>query len=236
MPESKDSINRPLTQYKCKRIDDDAARSTINSELSALSRAFKLALRARKVRQIPPIDRFGQLNNARTGFFGEKAFQEVCAKLLPHWRPPIEFSYYTGWRVRSEVLTLTWAQVELKAKIVRLETGTTKNREGRVFPFATYPQVEELLTRQRLATRALEKDRGSIIPWVFHRDGRRLADYKRAWKTACEGAGHQTEAVYRRYAITNEQDLAEGIAKLARLHGEAPGRSTLGAHSVGGAG
>ena len=29
--------------------------------------------------------------------------------------------------------------------------------------------------------------------------------------------GHKTEAVYRRYAIVCEQDLAEGVEKLARL-------------------
>jgi hypothetical protein len=30
--------------------------------------------------------------------------------------------------------------------------------------------------------------------------------------------GHKTEAVYRRYAIVSEGDLAEGVAKLATLH------------------
>ena len=30
--------------------------------------------------------------------------------------------------------------------------------------------------------------------------------------------GHKTEAVYRRYAIVSEGDLAEGVAKLARLY------------------
>ena len=30
--------------------------------------------------------------------------------------------------------------------------------------------------------------------------------------------GHKTEAVYRRYAIVAERDLAEGVARLAALH------------------
>lgn len=30
--------------------------------------------------------------------------------------------------------------------------------------------------------------------------------------------GHKTEAIYRRYAIVAEQDLAEGVATLAALH------------------
>ena len=34
--------------------------------------------------------------------------------------------------------------------------------------------------------------------------------------------GHKTEAVYRRYAIVAEADLAEGVAKLAELHQRRP--------------
>ena len=146
-----------------------------------------------------------KLHNARTGFFEEREFREVLAKLSEHWRPPIEFGYYTGWRVRSEVLTLTWAQVDLEAKIVRLDPGTTKNREGRVFPFTTYPQLDEVLACQRAATHTLEKDRGSIIPWVFHRRGQRLMDYKHAWTKACVAAGHPGMLVHdlRRTAVRN---------------------------------
>jgi hypothetical protein len=30
--------------------------------------------------------------------------------------------------------------------------------------------------------------------------------------------GHKTESMFRRYAITNEADLSDGLAKLALLH------------------
>lgn len=32
--------------------------------------------------------------------------------------------------------------------------------------------------------------------------------------------GHETEAIYQRYAITTEKDLAEGVAKLATLNAQ----------------
>jgi integrase len=45
-----------------------------------------------------------------------------------------ERSWLTGWRIPSEVLTLQWRQVDFTAGQVRLDPGTTKNNEGRVFP------------------------------------------------------------------------------------------------------
>jgi integrase len=44
----------------------------------------------------------------------------------------VEFAYITGWRIPSEVLKLEWPQVDLENGTVRLDPGTTKNREGRV--------------------------------------------------------------------------------------------------------
>ena len=59
-------------------------------------------------------------------------------KYLPEEiRPVAKFAYITGWRVKSEVLTREWRHVDLKAGEIRLEPGTTKNREGRTFPFTS---------------------------------------------------------------------------------------------------
>lgn len=41
--------------------------------------------------------------------------------------------------------------------------------------------------------------------------------------------GHKIESVYQRYAIGAEQDLREGVAKLADQHAS---RGTLGAHQA----
>jgi integrase len=39
-------------------------------------------------------------------------------------------AYYTGW-CQPEILGLTWNRVNLRARTVRLDPGTTKNQEGR---------------------------------------------------------------------------------------------------------
>jgi len=98
-------------------------------------------------------------------------------------------SYITGWRVRSEVLTLQWRQVDFKAGLVRLDPGTTKNLEGRVFVMT--PELRATLEAQLAATEALQRETGAVIPWVLHRTkrGRQLKGFRRAWVQACLDAG-----------------------------------------------
>jgi integrase len=50
----------------------------------------------------------------------------VRAHLPEALRGPATFAYLTGWRVPSEVLTLTWKQVDFRAGVVRLEPGMAK--------------------------------------------------------------------------------------------------------------
>ncbi|QOJ37074.1 MAG: tyrosine-type recombinase/integrase [Nitrospira sp.] len=59
------------------------------------------------------------------------------------------FAYHTGWRIRSEVIPLTWRQVDLHSGIVRLEPGTTKNDEGRQVPFGHLEELDPIMWQQR---------------------------------------------------------------------------------------
>ncbi len=101
-------------------------------------------------------------------------------------RPVAGFAYITGWR-SSEILGLTWRQVDFQAGTVRLEPGTTKNRDGRTFPFT--PELRALLETQRAATTATSAKTGRIIPHVFHRNGRAIRSFYGAWRSACKTAG-----------------------------------------------
>ena len=69
----------------------------------------------------------------------------------------VTFAYVTGWRVPSEVLTMTWNRVDFQAGTVRLEPGTTKNDEARVFFLA--PELKACLEAQRAATDAQQSRR-----------------------------------------------------------------------------
>ena len=70
-------------------------------------------------------------NNVRKGFFEPDQFRSVWNQLPVHMQPIVGFAFITGWRTPSEILTLEWRQVDMKAGEVRLDAGTTKNGEGR---------------------------------------------------------------------------------------------------------
>jgi len=117
-----------------------ASNGEINRELRALKRMFRLALQAGKLLAVPHIPMLKE-NNVRTGFFERDQFEAVRRHLPEYTRPIVTFAYYTGWRIDSEVLTLQWRQIDEAAGTVRLDAGTTKNDEGRVF---VYGLIEEL--------------------------------------------------------------------------------------------
>ena len=172
--------------YIAARQADKASAATIRYELSILRRGFTLAYQARLLPQRPFIPSL-EVRNTRSGFFEEKELRGVLKRLPAELRPVVEFAYLTGWR-RGEVFSLEWRQVDFQAGMVRLEPGTTKNDEGRTFPFGAIPALALLLKAQRDYTTAVEREKQRIIPYVFHRRGRRILCLRDAWADACEKA------------------------------------------------
>jgi len=234
-----------VASFARKRLDAGASNAEVNRELAVLKRAFTLAIRAGLLLQRPHIQMLTE-DNTRRGFFEPGQFESVRAHLPAALRPVVEFAYRTGWRVKSEVLPLEWRQVDFPGRVVRLDPGTTKNKDGRSFPFTA---ALEALLRDRLAEHDRLKAQGRIVPLVFHRNGSRIRDFRGAWKTACMKAGvpggilhdfrrtavrnleragvprssamamvgHKTEAIYRRYAIVDAGALRDAAARIDQL-------------------
>jgi integrase len=166
-----------------RRQSQGASNGEINRELAAIRRCFTLAVETGWMAHTPHIPMLKE-NNARRGFFEPDHFESVLKHLPEHVQAVARFAYVTGWR-RSEVLSLTWPQVDFESRTVRLYTS--KNDQGRVFPFTR--ELEGVLRQQRQKTDAL-KQKGIITPWVFnHRDGKPIAEFRRSWRTACRKAG-----------------------------------------------
>jgi len=132
-----------------------------------------------------------KLNNTRNGFFEIEEFQPVLRYLPEEIKPVAITAYVTGWRVKSEILTRQRSHLDLKKGWLRLEPGETKNDQGRNFPLT--PMLREaLLEEQVRKTEALRRE-GIITPWLFHRRGKPIKNFRRSWITACIKAGLGTE-------------------------------------------
>ena len=71
---------------------------------------------------------------------------------------------------------LKWNQVNLKDGIVRLEPGETKNGKGRTLFLE--PELLDLL-------KDLHRNRRLDCQLVFHKDGVKIGDFRKSWKSAC---------------------------------------------------
>ena len=232
-----------VVRYADLRLKEGSAPATVNRELAALRRAYRLAILQGLLLTAPPIRTLRE-NNVRTGFLEGEQVEAVCRYLPEVEADLVRFCHVTGWRNRKEAFPLTWPQVDWPGELLRLEPGTTKNSEGRAFPLI--PELRMILERRLEYTRRCERAQGRIIPWVFHRSGRRIKSMDKSWRSACRRSGlagrlphdlrrsavrnleragvsrsvamkmtgHKTESVYRRYAIVSESDLREAGQKL----------------------
>jgi len=238
---------RDIATYKANRQADGLTNGSINRELAALKRMFNLALENGNIIRKPHIEMLEE-NNVRQGFFEWSDFESIRTRLPEYLQPPMTFAYLTGWRVRSEVLALSWSNVDFKAGTVRLEPGTTKNKDGRVIYMT--PELKSLLEAQRDQTMTIQRKSHQIISLVFHNEGQPICNYYKAWHNACREAGlfgkiphdfrrtavrnmvragipervamqmtgHKTRSVFDRYHIVSEGDLKEAAQKLSEAH------------------
>jgi integrase len=139
----------------------------VNRELTVLKRMFSLAVQAGKLLRKPHFPMLRE-NNVRAGFFEREQYLAVQKHLPTSMQPVVTFAYVTGWRINSEVLQLQWRQVDLKLSEVRLDPGTTKNLEGRVFYLTS--ELKDLLKAQRKAADRIQRRKGMIVPHVFFHD------------------------------------------------------------------
>ena len=169
-----------VKSYIEKRMEQGFSNASINRELSALKRMFHLGARCTppKVRQVPFIPMLKE-SNVRKGFFEHDEYIGLKNTLPDDLKPIVTFAYHSGWR-KGEIMGLTWDKVDLKQGIVRLNPGETKNDEGR-----TFYMNEEVWKEMR----TLHSKRRIGCPFVFHRNGHPVRDFRDSWDSACIRAG-----------------------------------------------
>jgi len=228
-------ISKPsVAEYFEHRLVEGAARGTVCYEIRILGAAFGVAV-DNELLAVRPVFKLPALRNARSGFFEDGDFAALVLELPTYIRPVVRFLRLTGWR-KSEALRLTWDQVDWEGHLMRLYATQTKGGDARVFPFGRAPELKELLEERwaqrdrlfvfhrcgaridsfrRVWTRACKK--AGLEGRLVH-DLRRTAarDFRR--RGVSEGeimklCGWKTRAMFDRYNIIDEADLAEAVAK-----------------------
>lgn len=227
-----------LNRYVDHRQQEGAKNATINRELAALKRMFHLGHAATppKLLYSPKFPKLAE-DNVRKGFLEDEQYEKLLESCSELWfQALVEAGCTYGWRV-GELLKLRVGQVDLVNRVIRLEPGTTKNKDGREVTM-TEPvrdlfvqcaggksPVDYLFTRpngKRVADfrGTWEKARSAVgMPNLLFHDLRRIAarNFRRAG--IAEGVimkigGWRTRSVFERYAIVSHSDVRDALEKL----------------------
>jgi integrase len=150
----------------------------------------------------------------------------------------LETGYNYGWRV-SELLNLRVGQIDLVARTIRLDPGTTKNQEGREVTIESGTLLQ--LLRHCVEGKRPEEQ-------VFTRGDKPVRDFRKSWQNLCTAAGvptllfhdlrrtaarnlraagvpeeiimriagWKTSSVFKRYAIVDKSDIRTALQQLER--------------------
>jgi integrase len=167
-------------------------------------------------------------NNVRERILTQDEFERLLLACPEHLAPVVITAYFLPMRF-SEIVKLTWDELDIERGFIRLPPERTKTRVGR--PVYLHPRVVEML---RSIPRGLHTNR------VFLREGQPFNVVKRSFKTACKKAeiqdfcfhdlrhcainnlrlagndyfkimamsGHKTMSVFKRYNLVTEEELS----------------------------
>lgn len=169
-----------IARYVDARQRQGAKNATINRELAALKRMFRLGHQATpaKVQRMPAFPHLSE-NNVRKGFLDDAQYRTLVDGAELWFRALVECGRTYGWRV-SELLNLGVEQVDLAQRVIRLEPGTTKNTDGREV-FMT-EAVYAMLTACIMGKQGGHK--------VFTRsNGKPVRSFRGTWEKECTRAG-----------------------------------------------
>jgi integrase len=165
--------------YKRTRKDEGRSEVTSNRELACLKNLFTMAMKWGKASENPVKQvRLFREDNGRTRFLTEE--EEAC--LLEHCRAELRSIMiavlHTGFR-KSELLSLTWSNVDFRHRLITVEAAYAKNGEARSVPMTS------MLT-ETLKTFRINGD--PVAPVFRARDGSWYRDISTAFATAVRRA------------------------------------------------
>lgn len=165
-----DQVHERIEEYTNKRLEEGAKPGTINRELAALRRGFRLAIKHKRIAVMPMFEFFNEEEYVRTGFPEPEEIEGIIGELPDQLKPVVRFLSITGWRL-GEGLNLEWRNIDSKAGEIRIERSQTKTRKVRTYPFNESPELAALIEERKAVTKAWAEEHGVLVPWVFWYEG-----------------------------------------------------------------
>lgn len=124
-----------IEHYQVTRIAEKKAASTVNKERSALSLMFKVLMKKGLIDHNPVsgVKGLSERDGMREVYISFKDFSALSEKLPAWMRPIVATLYYTGMR-RGEAMGMTWENVNLETRMIRLDAHQTKERKRKRVP------------------------------------------------------------------------------------------------------
>jgi integrase len=178
---------------------------TIIRELRALSLMYRLGVEKDMVGKNLRIPKLKE-SKPKQGFPEKEDYQGLKKNLPDHLKPVVTVAWMTGWR-KSEILGLQWKNISwlnknrTRGKITLMDA---KNDEPRsIF----MDKIVLSVIKKQLQLR--KSGSGKKTKHVFHRNGKPIKDFRRAWKNAAKAIGRPklTFHDFRRAAARNLVDL-----------------------------
>lgn len=189
-----EQVKFKLNEYDELRQREGAAAPSLNSEYRWLSAAMKRGWVNEKVRQadLPkeyPFNHEGERAAARTRIFSDEEVETISKNLAPHMVPVFLTAVYTGARPQ-ELRDLPMDALILDDDAPRIIVVKHKNdwRTGKAGKPKVLAIVDDLLP----VLKAWKEDTKKRFPqceWFFHLNGKKLGDWKTAWKGALKRSG-----------------------------------------------
>src|SRR5262249_29234689 len=219
--------------------------ATIDKLLATLRRAYRIALKDRRIGTMPSFPHL-RFFNTREHFCDWPTVLALVVALGtrdPALADFTEWAARTGMR-RGEIRQLTWAGYDGETQVLRLPGRAAKT--GRPRRIVLIGPLLALIERRLAARRA-------DCPFVFHhRNGRPIGDFRKQWSHACDAiglvagregltfhdlrrvgvrnlrrarvqetvamaiSGHLTTYTFGRYNITDDDDLAAAMEQVTR--------------------
>jgi integrase len=228
-----------ILQYRAERLEAGAGPGTVNRELTVFRAMFYHGFEdytPPKVSRVPKFPEKLQEPAPRKGFLVDAQYDALQANCPYPWlRALMAIAYNFGFR-KSELLGLRVDQIDLEGRTICLWTGETKSGQGRkgvmtpeVFDLVkplvkgkqaqeflfTWPNGDQVLDFRVSWRNMCKAAKVSVLLHDFRRSAvRNMTRAGVSRDVAKKISGHQTDSIFSRYNITDENDLADAAAMI----------------------